>query len=337
MGNKPEEVKIQKELDDLDEQEIKINLEIYKLQTEINKRVPKDQQKKLKNNYIHKIDKWKTKNNPEQNEKTSNYDPYDETEFDAAKKDQNEWNKKNEQQNENNNKKKEEDKTNKTKNKKNKEHFLDSGIPKLKKRIKELENIDKEDEKNDIRKNKEKIKRDYLKELNQVEQDIFEEDVKEEMIRNIYQNLDTPDINENLLADKLSELYNNDGNNEYSYYEDNYSNNIQLYQDIVKDKTLRDRTEDINIKFLKPGIDGDNGGDNKDDKGTEKDRKKWRKGENKNGIKYEYQVKRNKIMENALDKRNHIVKNGDFLKDDHSPYSENDSSEGKSDNVSQYY
>ena len=36
MGNKTEEVEIEKELDKLDEQEIEINLELYKLQTEVN-------------------------------------------------------------------------------------------------------------------------------------------------------------------------------------------------------------------------------------------------------------------------------------------------------------
>ena len=40
MGNKSEEVQIQNEIDELEDEEIKINLEIYKLQMELNKRLP---------------------------------------------------------------------------------------------------------------------------------------------------------------------------------------------------------------------------------------------------------------------------------------------------------
>ena len=48
MGNKTEEVQIQNEIDELEDAEIKINLEIYKLQLELNKRLPKEKRKKLK-------------------------------------------------------------------------------------------------------------------------------------------------------------------------------------------------------------------------------------------------------------------------------------------------
>ena len=48
MGNKSEEVELQNEIDNLEDEEIKINLEIYKLQSELNKRLPKKNQKKLK-------------------------------------------------------------------------------------------------------------------------------------------------------------------------------------------------------------------------------------------------------------------------------------------------
>ena len=339
MGNKLEEEVIQREVDDLDEKEIKINLEIYKLQTEINKRLPKEQQKKLKKNYLRKLEKWKKQKNPEEeSDKKSNDDPYDEIEFEEAKKKQEEWNEKNEQEDENS----EEESENERKKAKNKEHFLDSGIPKIKKRMKELENIDKENEIYYVRTNKDKIKRDYIKELNQVEQEIFEDDIKEEMIKNIYENLDSPDINEKKLDDQLSDLYYDDGNKDYSYYEENISNDLKLYQDIVKDNAVKDKQEDIEIKFAKPiqpGMINNNVNNNKE----EENGQKWRKGENENGIRYEYQVKRNRIYEQALSNRNHIVKNGYILKDDNDPYSEVDqyskdnNNDDKKSNVSQYY
>ena len=331
MGNKLEEEVIQKEVDDLDEKEIKINLEIYK-------RLPKEQQKKLKKNYLSKLEKWKKQKNPEEESDKKSNDPYDEIEFEEAKKKQEEWNEKNEQEDENS----EEESENERKKEKNKEHFLDSGIPKIKKRMKELENIDKENEIYYVRTNKDKIKRDYIKELNQVEQEIFEDDIKEEMIKNIYENLDSPDINEKKLDDQLSDLYNDDGNKDYSYYEENISNDLKLYQDIVKDNTVKDKQEDIDIKFAKPiqpGMINNNVNNNKE----EENGQKWRKGENENGIRYEYQVKRNRIYEQALSNRNHIVKNGYILKDDNDPYSEVDqyskdnNNDDKKSNVSQYY
>ena len=319
MGNKTEEIKIEKELDDLDEQEIKINLEIYKLQTEVNKRKSKDQQVKLKNNYIHKINKWKSKNHPEKEENAiSKYDPYDEEEFETAKKEQENWNKENNE--------------NKNEHKKNKEHFLDSGIPKLTKRLKDLEKLEKEEEKNDIRRNKEKIKRNYINELNQVEDDFLEDNIKDELIRNINENLDKPDMNEKLVNDELSELYSNYGNEKYSLNENHYSNDIDLYEKIVKEQNLKDRLYDINIKFLKSGEEK-NG--NKEEKN-----KKWKE-DQRYGINYEYQVNTNKNIEQAIEKRNHIIKNKDFLKEDISPFSDysdyHDALESKSDNISQYY
>ena len=316
MGNKTEEVEIEKELDDLDEQEIKINLEIYKLQKEINRRKPKDQQVKLKNNYTNIINKWKSKNLPEKIENKSKYDPFEDAEFERAKKEQKNWNKIKEQENKE-----------KENIKKNKEHFLDSGIPKLKKRLKELENIDKEDEIYDVRRNKEKIKNDYIKELNQAEQDILEEDVKDDIERNIFKHLDIPDIDENIINDKMSELYNNDGNNELSIYEENYSNDYELYKQIVKDNKLKDKLYDINFIFYKPGekIYGT----------KDKNGKKMKKG-NKYGINYEYAAQKNEIVDKAIDNRNHIVKNKNILKKENSPYSENEQSE-KISNISLYY
>ena len=319
MGNKTEEVQIEKELDELDEQEIKINLELYKLQTEVNKRKSKDQQIKLKKNYNHIINKWKRINLPEKVEEAiSKYDPYDEALFDRVKKEQKIWNKKNEQENKD---------QEKGKKKKNKENFLESG--KLKKRMKELENMDEEKEIYEVRKNKDKIKNDYIKDLNEIEQNIFEEDVKEDMVKNINKNLDVPDINEDLLIDKLSDLYNNkEDNNEYSVYEENYSNDYELYKNIVKDNELDDKLYDIKFKFYKPGEENIKIGDKND--------KNWKKGK-LYGINYEYEAKKNKIIDKAIEKRNHIVKNGNILKDDNSPYSDYQPSENKSDNISQYY
>ena len=319
MGNKTEEVQIEKELDELDEQEIKINLELYKLQTEVNKRKSKDQQIKLKKNYNHIINKWKRINLPEKVEETiSKYDPYDEAIFDRVKKEQKIWNKKNEQENKD---------QEKGKKKKNKENFLESG--KLKKRMKELENMDEEKEIYEVRKNKDKIKSDYIKDLNEIEQNIFEEDVKEDMVKNINKNLDVPDINEDLLIDKLSDLYNNkEDNNEYSVHEENYSNDYELYKNIVKDNELDDKLYDIKFKFYKPGEENLRIGDKND--------KNWKKGK-LYGINYEYEAKKNKIIDKAIEKRNHIVKNGNILKDDNSPYSDYQPSENKSDNISQYY
>ena len=328
MGNKTEEVQIEKELDELDEKEIKINLELYKLQTEVNKRKSKDQQIKLKKNYANIIDKWKRTNLPEKVEDIINkYDPYEEAIFDKVEKEQKILNKKNEQENKDKNKINK-NKINKNKSK-NKETILDSGIPKLKKRMKELENMEEENEIYEVRKNKDKIKSDYIKDLNEIEQDIFEENVREDMVKDINKNLDIPDINEDLLIDKLSDLYNNkEDNNEYSVHEENYSNDYELYKKIVKDNELDDKLYDIKFKCHKPGEE------NK--KIEDKNDKKWKKGY-LYGINFEYEAKKNEIIDKAIERRNHIVKNGNILKDDNSPYSDYQPSENKSDNISQYY
>ena len=59
MGIKSEEVQIKNEIDELENEEININLEIYKLQKELNKRLPKKKRKKVKKNYEEIIRKWK--------------------------------------------------------------------------------------------------------------------------------------------------------------------------------------------------------------------------------------------------------------------------------------
>ena len=338
MGNKQEEEILEKEINNLEDREMEINLQLYKLQQEINNRVPKEEQKKLKKNYAHIIDKIKNKKYHKEPKKETSEDPFEQGEFDSAREAQKEWNKKKE-------------KEVKAKSKKNKEHFLDSGLPKLNKRIKELEKIDKEEEIDETRRNKEKIKRDYIKELNQVEHDIFEEDIKDEMIRNIY-NLDNPDMNDQLLNDKLSQLYNRideDNNNSHqnSLYEDNYSNDYELYKNIVKENKLKDKLDEVKVTFLKPDKkEDDEDEDNLEKNDNEKD--KYKKPE----IKYEYEVNRNKMIEKALAKRNHVVKNGYVLKEDNSPYSdyapsednksndnqsEKEDKNNKSDNLSQYY
>ena len=314
MGNKIEEVQIEKELDDLDEQEIKINLQLYKLQTEINNRKPEDQQVKLIDNYIDKINKWKSKNNPkkgknEDSKNGSNDEDEDEDEYDDAQEEHKGRNKK-----------------------KNKEKKKIKGLQKMKKNLEELENMDKEEEILEIRRNKEKIKNsNYIKELEDAEQEIFEEDVKDEIIRrDIYKNLDTPDLNEKELNSQLSELYNNANDNDNSLYEENYSNDYDLYKKVVKDNTLKDRVDEININFLYPGQISNNI--------DSKEKKKMKKERNdKYGIEYEYEVKRNKMIEKALENRNHIVKNQNIKKVDNSPYSDYEPSEGKSENISQYY
>ena len=123
MGNKSEEVELQNEIDNLEDEEIKINLEIYKLQSELNKRLPKKNQKKLKKNYEEIINKWKSKKGLPKEYQKLNLDPYDILEIEKAKKSQEDFYIKKEAQ-----------------NKKNeiiaKDNYLDVGITKLKKRIK---------------------------------------------------------------------------------------------------------------------------------------------------------------------------------------------------------
>ena len=284
MGNTSEEIEIQKEINKLENDEIDINLEIYKLQSELNKRLPKDRRKKLKKNYEENIKKWKLRKSPPKEYVKLNLDPYDMLEMDYNKNEQKEFNER-------------KDEENKKNEKKTKDNYLDSGLLKLKKRVKELEKIDKENEKIDIRKNKETIKRDYMKQLKKIEKLKMDEDIKEEIVKNKnIDKLDEPDIYENQKNEKLSELYDNAKQNDNSEYEKIYLDELELYENILKDKDLKDKLEEVTIKRI----------------------------EGKNGeySDYEYEIKSNKEIEKAIENRNKIIKNGDIIKVDNSPYSE---------------
>ena len=134
MGNTSEEMEIQNEIDELENAEIKINLEIYKLQKELNKRLPKKERKKLQKNYEEIIKKFQSKKGPPKEYIKLNLDPYDMLEMDYEKNSQKKFNERKEIENKN------------KKNNKTKDNYLDSGLLKLKKRVKELEKMDKEDE-----------------------------------------------------------------------------------------------------------------------------------------------------------------------------------------------
>ena len=312
MGNKTEEVQIQNEIDELEDAEIKINLEIYKLQLELNKRLPKEKRKKLKKNYEEIINKFQLRKGPPKEYTKLNLDPYEMLEMDNDKNSQKIFNERKEIENKNKTKLKSKIKT--------KDNYLDRGIYKLKKRIKELKKIEKEDEKIDIRKNKEEIKRDYIKEMKKAEKYKLEEDIKDEIIKNI-DKLDEPDLNEKIINDKISDLYydvNNNDNN--SQYEKQYLDELELYENIIKDKDLKDKIEQVKIKKIK-GKDGEYSD-------------------------YEYEIISNKEIEKALEKRKNIIKNADVLKIDNSPYSEiedepeqkeEQQSEEKSESISEYY
>ena len=309
MGNKSEEVEIQNEIDKLENDEININLEIYKLQKELNKRLPRDKRKKLKKNYEETINKWKLRKGPPKEYIKLNLDPYDMLEMDNDKNEQKTFNVRKEEENKN-------------KEKKTKDNYLDSGLMKLKKRIKELEKLNKEDEKIDIRKNKKMIKRDYMKEMNKVENLKMKQDIIEEKLKNI-DKLDEPNIDDKIKNEKLSELYDNANENENSEIEKRYLDELELYENILKDKDLKDKLEEVTIKRIK--------------------------GENGEYSDYEYEIKSNKEIEKAIEKRNNIIKNGDIVKMDSSPYSEiedepeqkeekdEEKSEEKSDSISEYY
>ena len=86
MGIKSEEVQIKNEIDELENEEININLEIYKLQKELNKRLPKKKRKKVKKNYEEVIRKWKLEKGPPKEYLKLNLDPYDMLYMDDAKK-----------------------------------------------------------------------------------------------------------------------------------------------------------------------------------------------------------------------------------------------------------
>ena len=315
MGNTSEEMEIQNEIDELENAEIKINLEIYKLQKELNKRLPKKERKKLQKNYEEIIKKFQLRKGPPKEYIKLNLDPYDMLEMDYEKNSQKKFNERKEIENKN------------KENNKTKDNYLDSGLLKLKKRVKELEKMDKEDEKIDIRKNKEMIKRDFMKELNKVEKIKMEEDIKEEIIKNI-DKLDEPDINDlndsKNKNEKLSELYFDANQNENSEYEKKYLDELELYENIIKlnEKELKGKLEEVKLKKIK--------------------------GENGEYSDYEYEIISNKEIKKAIENRNDVIKNGNLVKMDSSPYSEiedndehkeeeEEKSEDKQDSISEYY
>ena len=310
MGIKSEEVQIKNEIDELENEEININLEIYKLQKELNKRLPKKKRKKVKKNYEEVIRKWKLEKGPPKEYLKLNLDPYDMLYMDDAKKEQQNFNERKEEQN-----KKNEVKT--------KDNYLDRGLSKLKKRIKELEKLDKNDEKNETRKNKEIIKRDYIKEMKKAEKYKFEEDIKQDIIKNIDE-LDDPDIknNEKIVDDRLSDIYDDAYQKENSEYEKKYLDELELYENTIKIKDLKDKLEYVKIKKIK-GKEGEY-----DD--------------------YEYEIISNQEIKKAIEERNNMIKNGNVILKDNSPYSEiedeepekneeKEQSEEKSESISEYY
>ena len=310
MGNKNEEVEIQNDIDKLENDEININLEIYKLQKELNKRLPKKKRKKVKKNYEEVIRKWKLEKGPPKEYLKLNLDPYDMLYMDDAKKEQQNFNERKEEQN-----KKNEVKT--------KDNYLDRGLSKLKKRIKELEKLDKNDEKNETRKNKEIIKRDYIKEMKKAEKYKFEEDIKQDIIKNI-DKLDDPDIknNEKIVDDRLSDIYDDAYQKENSEYEKKYLDELELYENAIKIKDLKDKLEYVKIKKIK-GKEGEY-----DD--------------------YEYEIISNQEIKKAIEERNNMIKNGNVILKDNSPYSEiedeepekneeKEQTEEKSESISEYY
>ena len=310
MGIKSEEVQIKNEIDELENEEININLEIYKLQKELNKRLPKKKRKKVKKNYEEVIRKWKLEKGPPKEYLKLNLDPYDMLYMDDAKKEQQNFNERKEEQN-----KKNEVKT--------KDNYLDRGLSKLKKRIKELEKLDKNDEKNETRKNKEIIKRDYIKKKKKKKKYKFEEDIKQDIIKNI-DKLDDPDIknNEKIVDDRLSDIYDDAYQKENSEYEKKYLDELELYENTIKIKDLNDKLEYVKIKKIK-GKEGEY-----DD--------------------YEYEIISNQEIKKAIEERNNMIKNGNVILKDNSPYSEiedeepekneeKEQSEEKSESISEYY
>ena len=161
-----------------------------------------------------------------------------------------------------------------------------------------------------------------MKEMNKVENLKMKQDIIEEKLKNI-DKLDEPDIDDKIKNEKLSELYDNANENENSEIEKRYLDELELYENILKDKDLKDKLEEVTIKRIK--------------------------GENGEYSDYEYEIKSNKEIEKAIEKRNNIIKNGDIVKMDSSPYSEiedepeqkeekdEEKSEEKSDSISEYY
>ena len=312
MGNKSEEVQIQNEIDELENDEIKLNLEIYKLQKELNDKLPKEKRKKIKKNYEEIIRKWKLNKGPAKEYVKLNLDPYEMLEMDYAKEEQIVFNEKKEEEIELN-------------GKNTKDNYLDNGLIKLKKRIKELEKIDKNAEKEETRKNKELIKRDYLRDMEKAEKYVFKEKIKEEKIKNI-DKLDDPDIYPNRVNEKLSDIYIGNNEKDESEFDKKYLEELELYENIIKDKDLRDKVEEVKVTKIK--------------------------GEEGKYDEYEYEIKINKEIEKAIEIRNNMIKNNELIQKDNSPYSEieeesekskdkdkeNESKEkSESESISEYY
>ena len=312
MGNKSEEVEIQNEIDELENDEIKLNLEIYKLQKELNEKLPKEKRKKIKKNYEEIIRKWKLNKGPAKEYAKLNLDPYEMLEMDYAKEEQKSFNEKKEEEIELN-------------GKSTKVNYLDNGLIKLKKRIKELEKIDKNAEKEETRKNKELIKRDYLRDMEKAEKYVFKEKIKEEKIKNI-DKLDDPDIYPNRVNEKLSDIYIGNNEKDESEFDKKYLEELELYENIIKDKDLRDKVEEVKVTKIK--------------------------GEEGKYDEYEYEIKINKEIEKAIEIRNNMIKNNELIQKDNSPYSEieeesekskdkdkeNESKEkSESESISEYY
>ena len=237
MGNKSEEVEIQNEIDELENDEIKLNLEIYKLQKELNEKLPKEKRKKIKKNYEEIIRKWKLNKGPAKEYAKLNLDPYEMLEMDYAKEEQKSFNEKKEEEIELN-------------GKSTKVNYLDNGLIKLKKRIKELEKLDKNAEKEETRKNKDLIKRDYLKEMSKAENYIFKQKIKEEKIKNI-DKLDEPDLYPNKVNEKLSDIFIENNEKSESEYDKKYLEELELYENIIKDKDLNDKVEEVKVTKIK--------------------------------------------------------------------------------------
>ena len=311
MGNKSEEVEIQNEIDELENKEIKLNLEIYKLQKELNDKLPKEERKKIIKNYEEIIRKWKLNKGPAKEYVKLDLDPYEMLDMDYAKEEQKIFNERKEEENELN-------------GKETKDNYLDNGLIKLKKRIKELEKIDKNDEKEETRKNKKMIKRDYLKEMEKTENYVLKEQIKEERIKNI-DKLDDPDLNENKVNEKLSDIYIQNNEKNDSEYNNKYLDELELYENILKDKDkdLKDKLEEVKVTKIK--------------------------GEEGQYDEYEYEIKINKDIENAIEQRNNMIKNIGLIQKDNSPYSEieeeseknkdkeEEESKEKSESISEYY
>ena len=183
--------------------------------------------------------------------------------------------------------------------------------------------MDKNDEKNETRKNKEIIKRDYIKEMKKAEKYKFEEDIKQDIIKNI-DKLDDPDIknNEKIVDDRLSDIYDDAYQKENSEYEKKYLDELELYENAIKIKDLKDKLEYVKIKKIK-GKEGEY-----DD--------------------YEYEIISNQEIKKAIEERNNMIKNGNVILKDNSPYSEiedeepekneeKEQSEEKSESISEYY